>query len=482
MREASPKKVGMEVDMLVEEHIFTEVYKEGELYLPETFVITCGRLTLRKSPTEFDPHRNKDYVTDSRNSQPNIVKINESKININKNNRLNDITDGVQEIKHHDYNDINEGERNSNFGDVIEKTMEQEQEFDDSIKKENIYEDETNLFTEVKEQEKINLIKAEKIEEISEDIIRTTDEETKHEKLESQIDNKTQLTSGNLPNETKPKEQKVKKRDFSFYLQEELETLDEESDAMDEQLLTKDHGEFRQHVPVIEEPGERKRFRGLKSRRMEMKERKIVKNTVVIEEIHDNLDCCQYEEVLEPIVDEELDVEEITTDTMNTVDITELNDEIKDKQEDETLKHGSNPEKKTFTIDNENLEGEENILDEDTVKITTVITNKDEWEEHKDSVTSMTVDDVTEADDFNRCAEVDEREVVREILEEYGSPDSGEHSSPLPWFSLLLLLLFLPLILRHLLPSSSVMEDTSKEVTKKTSCILESYTHINHFQ
>merc|ERR1712126_356708 len=214
MREASPKKVGMEVDMLVEEHIFTEVYKEGELYLPETFVITCGRLTLRKSPTEFDPHRNKDYVTDSRDSQPNIVKINESKININKNNRLNDITDGVQEIKHHDYNDINEGERNSNFGDVIEKTMEQEQEFNDSIKKENIYEDETNLFTEVKEQEKINLIKADKIEEISEDILRTSDEETKHKKLESQIGNKTQLTSGNLPNETKPKEQKVKKRFF----------------------------------------------------------------------------------------------------------------------------------------------------------------------------------------------------------------------------------------------------------------------------
>merc|ERR1712126_288678 len=255
MREASPKKVGMEVDMLVEEHIFTEVYKEGELYLPETFVITCGRLTLRKSPLRFDPHRNKDYVTDSRDSQPNIVKINESKININKNNRLNDITDGVQEIKHHDYNDINEGERNSNFGDVIEKTMEQEQEFNDSIKKENIYEDETNLFTEVKEQEKINLIKADKIEEISEDIIRATDEETKHEKLESQIDNKTQLTSGNLLNETKPKEQKVNKRDFSFYLQEELETLDEESDAMDEQLLTKDHGEFRQNVSVIEEPG-----------------------------------------------------------------------------------------------------------------------------------------------------------------------------------------------------------------------------------
>jgi len=203
---------------------------------------------------------------------------------------------------------------------------------------------------------------------------------------------------------------------------------------------------------------------------------------VVIEEIHDNLDCCQYEEVLEPIVDEGLDVEEITTDTTNTVDITELNDEIKDKQEDETLKHGSNPEKIPFTIDNENLEEEENLLDEDTVKITTVITNTDEWEEHKDSVTSMTEDDVTEADDFNRCAEVNEREVVREILEEYGSPDSGEHSSPLPWFSLLLLLLFLPLILCHLLPSSSVMEDTSKEVTKKTSCILESYTHINHFQ
>jgi len=469
--------------MLVEEHIFTEVCQEGELYLPETFIITCGRLTLRKSPTKFEPQRNKDYVTDSRNSQPNIVKINESKKYINKNNRLNDLTDGVPEIKHHDYNDINEEEMNSNFRNVIEETMEQEQKFNDSFKKENICENEINSFTEKKEQEIINPTNEDKTEEIPEEIKRrNNDMETKHEKLVSQTENETNVSSGNVPDQILPEKQKVKrKRDFSFYLQEELETLDEE-DVMEEQLLTKNPGEFRQTVPVIEEPEERKRFRGLESRRMEKtkrrQDRKIVKNTVVIEEIQDNLDC-QYEEVLEPIVDEGLDVEEIPADNTNSVDITEIVDEI-NEQEDRTLHQENNHEK----MPNHDPEVERSLLDEDTVKITTVITDTNEWDEHKDCVTSVTEDDVTEADDFNRCVEVDEREVVREILEEYGSPDSGEWSSPLPWLSLILLFLVFPVLLYHLIPSSIVMEEeeTSTEVKKKTSCILESYKHVAYFQ
>lgn len=454
----------MEMDMVVEEQIFTEVGQEGELYLPETFVITCGRLTLRKSPTKFDPDTNKKHVTNSniksRNLQTNITEIteHENDNSTNEENRCRNLTDIITEITEHENNNgTNEEERNGNLTDIIKVTTKHEN--NNAINKQNRCGNITNVITEMTEHENNNVTNEENKGEIltdrnGDDPIKTAnpDNRTRNEKFISEMENENRggekdwsgtVQDRNNAEQIIPDEQNVKKREVfmmtvdeeenkEIFLEKELETVDEES-AMEEQSLTKNPGHVRNTIPVIEEPGERRRFRGVEAKRMERMrrrpERNIVKNSVVIEEMNENFDC-QYEEVMEPIVDEGVDIEEIPS-TRETVDIMELIDEI-DEQE-KTIKNEQNPEESSFGRIAIEKSLPHSFLNERTEQIAAVITERaeerlagEEWVEHRDCVASVTEDDVTEADDSSRCAEEDEREVVRKILEEYGPGDSGE--------------------------------------------------------
>lgn len=512
--------------MVVEEHIFTEFGKEdGELYLPETLLITCGRLTvtIRKALDQFNHNSDDQPVL----SNPQVfLEQNNNKIGNNEEimenqtygPKIEDKTFVNEQNKQDNKKFISENDDNESKNEEVKFGIELDRSTiykDISLNNEAVP-DARNKTTEDKPVRNSKTSNDQSSVDIANDTIGQSEgnieNETNKPDLMIEYENE-EKTFGN--GEDMSKFQHHESRSFEnthngqitnerVPLASCLQTVEEEPMFEDEALM-KDPYITNDPIPVVEEPegeiisGSLEHRKGKSCRRK--LNRKIIKNTVVIEEINDNFeDYVRHFEEVEPIVDEGMDIEELP-DVRDSIDVVELTDDFEAKKDIVTKDCNSQDEQSLCfgvgtimpKIINKSME---NNLDCYIEKGEEGQVGKEVTEEHQFIGSEVDGSKMIENTSSKRV-EVEEKSSDRNIHKK-DSPCDGKELSPsvcshrqdraarqgLHFTQLLVL--FLPLLflwyyfLQPSSPPAHCSTQESKTTVTKASCVLDGYIQLSN--